>query len=161
LSNNYQQNIGEIMEELIAEILCNEENRINEAFKDRNYEISNFNIDFHKSDLIELIREGIWSTDIDFNLKQTFGNNEYWVDVEEAERLEETCIKFIDLKSYFDNIIVEHSGSLSDFNRHLDEALQRLMSDFTDVVENLIYEHFKTKKDVQDLIELHELNCSM
>ncbi|HHB1549468.1 TPA: hypothetical protein ACN98P_005156, partial [Vibrio parahaemolyticus] len=138
-----------------------EENRINEAFKDRNYEISNFNIDFHKSDLIELIREGIWSTDIDFNLKQTFGNNEYWVDVEEAERLEETCIKFIDLKSYFDNIIVEHSGSLSDFNRHLDEALQRLMSDFTDVVENLIYEHFKTKKDVQDLIELHELNCSM
>jgi hypothetical protein len=130
LFSNYQQNIGEIMEELIAEILCNEENIIKEAFQD-------------------------------FNLKQSFGNNEYWVKVEESESLEETCIKFIDLKSYFDNIIVEHSGSISDFNRHLDEALQRLMSDFTDVVENLIYEHFKTKKDIQDLIELHELNCSM
>jgi hypothetical protein len=149
------------MEELIAEILCNEENIIKEAFQDFNYEAGYFNIVFDRADLIELIREGIWSTDIDFNLKQSFGNNEYWVEVEEAEYLEETCIKFIDLKSYFDNIIVEHSGSISDFNRHLDEALQRLMSDFTDVVENLIYEHFKTKKDIQDLIELHELNCSM
>ncbi len=146
------------MEELIAEILCNEENRINEAFKDRNYEISNFNIDFHKSDLIELVKNGISSLCIFFQLEQN--DEEYWANVQDTTDLESVCIKFIDLKSYFDNVVVEDSGSVSNFNRDLDNALDRTMSYFTNIIENLIYESF-TVEDIQELIELNEMNCSM
>lgn len=146
------------MEKLITEILCNEENRINKAFKDRNYEISNFNIDFHKSDLIELVKNGISSLCIFFQLEQN--DEEYWANVQDTTDLESVCIKFIDLKSYFDNVVVEDSGSVSNFNRDLDNALDRTMSYFTNIIENLIYESF-TVEDIQELIELNEMNCSM